>query len=198
MAKAKKPPILQKLNPIRASLTKDLNCNSERITKLTEFLTVEDSLQLAAGNLQTTELLSLQRSRCFDRNAKIRLAGQRLCIEIFWHHRQGIKKIDQMAGINYSSLRPSRLQLKERWLNSTITSEFVKSVDSPPRPHDSKCSAGTVAARRFYNQTSSSCFDKAKKLQLFPENCDICRVTHYGSSLNFSASPLKIPIQPVG
>ena len=59
---------------------------------------------------------------------------------------------------------------KERWLYSSITSKFVKSVN--PGPHDPKCPAGTVAAIRSYNQTSSSCFDKAKKLQLFPENCD--------------------------
>ena len=31
----------------------------------------------------------LQWSRCFDSNAKIRLAGQRLGVEIFWHNRQG-------------------------------------------------------------------------------------------------------------
>lgn len=43
---------------------------------------------------ETTEVLSLQRSRCFDMNAKIRLAGQRLCIEIFWHNRQGSSKVE--------------------------------------------------------------------------------------------------------
>jgi hypothetical protein len=43
---------------------------------------------------ETTEALSLQRSRFFDRNAKIRLAGQKLDIEIFWLNRQGSSKVE--------------------------------------------------------------------------------------------------------